>query len=1604
MPNLRWTVQVSLLLLTFFISTIWFVVTNSTVYAQEEAASSVQVTATSLPSALTSESPTPTVEPSDSPTIVPSQSPSSTPIASTSGLTIDSTPSSNPTASPSSPDDGVLIAVLFTDKADYSPTDTALIFGKDFSPNTIYSLLITSDNLSTTVSVSSDATGSFAYSYTLDGTYRPNYLVTASDNSGDIVAVTSFTDSPPALAVSIKDYSQCTNEDGDGYATGDTGCRWTNGNIQSNNSAYFEGEATVQRVLLEDITAGSHTITFQYNTTKGGKHAYDFLTDDNFSELAPNALTAADICDGAASSKLPSCSTAPVNTSGLIPTDPNAAGLDSSANRHFKIRNGIIDAISTPTIVSGTYAGDSETAVTVTFHVDPTTCTNKYTVQGTGACAALISFGAHISKSTDWTPQLTAVTIPGSPYHVSLSNLDGTSIGQRDNQMQASAIVVTDTTSVSTTIHNSSHSEVTSVNVGTTVHDSATVTNTGGVNGTPTGTVVFDWYTNGTCQGTPNSVSSSFSLSGGTVDATTFTKTPAASGSYSFKAHYTSSDTSKWTSSDGPCEPLTVNKVNSTTVTEIHDTIHTPITSIPAGSTVHDKAIVSGGAGTPTGTVTFQWFTNGTCQGTAADTSSALSLTSGAVDATSFAKGPLSAGSYSFKASYSGDTVYNSSVGDCEPLIVSQLAPSVTTEIHNGTHGVVTSVDAGSTVHDKATVSGSFGTPTGTVTFSFYSTINCTGSSTSAGTISLVSGVADPSTNMGPLSAGSYSFKAHYNGDTNYADADAACEPLTVNMLTPTVTTNIHGANHGVVTSVALGTTVHDEATITGGYNPTGTVSFTFFNNGTCTNTGFAAGTVAISSGVAHPSSAQGPLTAGSYSFMAHYNGDTNNNAVDGSCEPLTVDKASTTVTTQVHNTSHQDVTNTAVALGSVVHDNSTVGGQVGTIAPTGTITYHFYTATCTGTPTDETVAIGTESSATSALGAGSYSFKAEYSGDTNYNASVGDCEPFTVSKANLGVATTLHKTDESTLAVGGSVDLGSTLHDEASVSGIIASFTPTNNVSFTFHSTNDCSDQGVASGSVALSGNIAHPSDAQGPLAAGQYGFKATIAGDDNYNGATGICENFTVNQGTLGLTTTIHTDSPDLPLVGNAVLGASLHDEASVSGIISGFAPTNNVTFKYYTNHDCTDGEANGSASIVSGVAHPSNSRGPLAAGNYAFRAFYDGTTDPNYGPDNLVSPCEPFTVDKATPTVVTELHNSSEGVITTETLDPKMHDEATVSGISAFMPTGNVSFTFYNNGACTNTGAAAGTIGLDGTGVSHPSTEQTLPGVGSYSFKAHYNGDSNYNGADADCEPFTYTTLTVIKTTNGDDDTFNFTANGPINGNPTTLTPAITTNSGTGNIVVPVIAGVYTVGETVPSGWNLVGVSCAGSAQESGPTSSQFSIPVGTNQSCTFENTKINETRTQGFWSTHTNFTNTKWGSVLSSETNMNQWAAACSTSPKVLSVSTTAGQNVVMGGFWSNIAKTSTGTNRANVDKSRMALLQQIEAALLNKYGLGANDNGLINAAKTAYCGTNTQAMGSSTNALSNWNQTGDTISIGVTGNATTQLSKSQANMSYWNTTK
>ena len=238
------------------------------------------------------------------------------------------------------------LPTISTDKADYAPGETVTLSGAGWQSGESVNIYV-NDSAGNSWSHESDPDpaaddlGNLSYSFVLPTHFVANYSVSATGASSG-TATTTFTD------LSIGTYDQCSNDDGDGYATGDTGCRWINGNLQSNNSVYFEGDATVQRLWLTEFVPGTtHTVTLKYGTTKAGKHAYDFLTTWDWSE---DWITAADRCQDIAG-----CTSAG-DTFLDIPQDPNVPnGFEPSApgDRQFVMRGGTMGPASTPTLVSG---------------------------------------------------------------------------------------------------------------------------------------------------------------------------------------------------------------------------------------------------------------------------------------------------------------------------------------------------------------------------------------------------------------------------------------------------------------------------------------------------------------------------------------------------------------------------------------------------------------------------------------------------------------------------------------------------------------------------------------------------------------------------------------------------------------------------------------------------------------------------------------------------------------------------------------------------------------------------------------------------------------------------------------------------------------------------------------------------------------------------------------------------------------------------------------------------------------------------------------------------------------------------------------------------
>lgn len=189
-------------------------------------------------------------------------------------------------------------------------------------------------------------------------------------------------------------------------------------------------------------------------------------------------------------------------------------------------------------------------------------------------------------------------------------------------------------------------------------------------------------------------------------------------------------------------------------------------------------------------------------------------------------------------------------------------------------------VPAGGNAADTATLSGGFH-PTGTVTFQLFGpgdTGCATPIATRTGTVS-GSGTAE-SGNVAVGGVGTYRWVASYSGDDSNNPVTSACgdEQVVVVKATPGISTTPSGP-------VPAGGAVSDTATVSGGFHPTGTVTFRLYGPG---DTGCAT-PIATRTGTLSGSgtAASGNVTigaAGTYRWTATYSGDANDNSVTSPC------------------------------------------------------------------------------------------------------------------------------------------------------------------------------------------------------------------------------------------------------------------------------------------------------------------------------------------------------------------------------------------------------------------------------------------------------------------------------------------------------------------------------------------------------------------------------------------------------------------------------------------------------------------------------------------------------------------------------------------------
>ena len=229
---------------------------------------------------------------------------------------------------------------------------------------------------------------------------------------------------------------QCANKDLT-CDSDDNAKQWQTGNLNHSNSTFAEGDSVPYRSGFIHLTAGqTYLVSIEWDTTKSGKHAIDYLT--SFDATESKAFPCAGIKCGEKYDSLP------------IETDSHVKdeGVEQLAGQFFKVFGGMFPAkgktientgnlcadSSCPVgsnhgsyKLSGEYKDSSSTSVELMFTAEDST--------------VVLSWGGHLATQKDWGEGKSASAIAGSPYHMRLldfrcSNVKNCSAGNMDRSLQ----------------------------------------------------------------------------------------------------------------------------------------------------------------------------------------------------------------------------------------------------------------------------------------------------------------------------------------------------------------------------------------------------------------------------------------------------------------------------------------------------------------------------------------------------------------------------------------------------------------------------------------------------------------------------------------------------------------------------------------------------------------------------------------------------------------------------------------------------------------------------------------------------------------------------------------------------------------------------------------------------------------------------------------------------------------------------------------------------------------------------------------------------------------------------------------------------------------
>ncbi len=533
----------------------------------------------------------------------------------------------------------------------------------------------------------------------------------------------------------------------------------------------------------------------------------------------------------------------------------------------------------------------------------------------------------------------------------------------------------------------------TTIILGESLTDSVTFTGLAGY--TPTESIIFQHKAPGESTWTTYDSQTLTPAGSGVWTATSIAFTPDEVGTWYFRAYYPGDSNYNPKASGETAEVLAVDYYTPSITTLLSKM------TIILGESLTDTVTFTGLTGfAPTESIIFQHKAPGESTWTTFDSQALIADGPGVWTATSILFTPNEVGTWYFRATYPGDSHYNSNAsGDtAEVLDVGCYTPTITTLLSQ------TTILLGESLTDTVTFTGLAGyTPTETIIFQHKAPGESTWTTYDSQTLTPAGSGVWTATSIAftPDEVGTWYFRAYYPGDDNYcsnASGDTA-EVLDVGCYTPSITTLLSD------TTITLGESLTDTATFIGlaAYTPTepitfqhkapGEITWTTYDTQPLTPAGSGIWTVTSISFT--------PNEVGTWYFRATYPGDDNYcaNASGDIAEVLGVGYYTPSITTLLSDES--------IAYEESVTDTVTFIGLEG-YTPTNMIVFqHKAPGEITWTTFDSQPLIADGPGIWTATSipfipdkVGTWYFRAFYYGDDNYssNHSADESEPLIVS------------------------------------------------------------------------------------------------------------------------------------------------------------------------------------------------------------------------------------------------------------------------------------------------------------------------------------------------------------------------------------------------------------------------------------------------------------------------------------------------------------------------------------------------------------------------------------------------------------------------------